>query len=453
MSLFEDIKKGESKTLEFKEKLPDSDNLAKTIISFSNTSGGKLLIGINDKREIIGLENIDIFELQDKIASIIYDKCYPHILAEIYTLNINNTIILVIEVFRGNILPYYIKKLGKNEGTYIRIGATNRKAGFDNIVELERQRLNVSFDEETNFEYDYSKLDISPIKAKFAEIGKNIDEEKLKNLKLIREEHGKIYPTNGLLILLGKFENVVTKCSRFKGNTMSIFIDKKEYEGDLFSQFEAVENFIKNHINLRGEIKGLRRTDTYEIPLDAIREAFINALIHRDYTNLGRDIKVGIYDDILNIVSPGGFPNTLTQNGILDGRSEVRNKVIARVFKELGYIEQWGSGIKRIKLSCIEHGLKEPLIKETGDFVDVELYRQKTVYDGLKTDKNGLEIEEKKVINFIKINEKISTKDLKELLNIADTKAKDIFKNMMDKNLIERKGSGRSTFYVLLIDN
>lgn len=249
MLLFEDIKKGENKTLEFKEKLPDSDNLAKTIISFSNTSGGKLIIGVTDKREVIGLENIDVFELQDKIASIVYDSCYPHILPEIYTSNIDNKIVLVIEVFRGNILPYYLKKAGKNEGTYIRIGATNRKASFDNIMELERQRINLSFDEEINYEYDFSKLDITPIKNNFNEIGKNIDEEKLKNLKLIREENGKIYPTNGLLILLGKFENVVTKCSRFKGTDMSVFIDKKEYEGNLFNQFEAVENFIKNHIN------------------------------------------------------------------------------------------------------------------------------------------------------------------------------------------------------------
>lgn len=455
MLLVEEIKKGESKTIEFKEKLPNSDNLAKTIISFSNTSGGKLIIGVNDKREIVGLENIDIFELQDKISSIIYDSCYPHILPEIYTSNIDDKIVLVIEVFRGNLLPYYLKKAGKNDGTYIRIGATNRKAGFDNIMELERQRTNLSFDEEINYEYDFSKLDISPIKDNFNEIGKNIDNEKLKNLKLIREENGKIYPTNGLLILLGKFENVITKCSRFKGNDMSVFIDKKEYEGDLFNQFKAVENFIKNHINLKGEIKGLRRTDTYEIPIEAIRESFINALIHRDYTNFGRDIKVGIYDDILNIVSPGGFPNTITQNNILEGRSEVRNKVLARVFKELGYIEQWGTGIKRIKSSCIEHGLKEPLIQEKGDFVDVELYRKvadsgvKVADSSSKPSEKFMTEQEKNIVLFLEKNNTITSKEVEKLLNIKNARAREILKNMMDKNLIERKGIGKNTFYVL----
>ena len=122
-------------------------------------------------------------------------------------------------------------------------------------------------------------------------------------------------------------------------------------------------------------IKGLQRTDTYEIPESALREALVNALIHRDYTNQGRDIKVGVYDDIVNVVSPGGFPNTLTAEALLEGRSEIRNRVIARVFKELGYIEQWGSGIQRIKSACLAQGLVEPRIREKGDFVDVEFYR------------------------------------------------------------------------------
>ena len=176
MNLIEEIKKGESKTLELKEILPGNDNIARTIIAFSNTSGGKLVIGVNNKREIIGLKDTDIFELQDKISSIVYDSVYPNILPEIYTTNINNKIVLVVEIFRGNLLPYYLKKEGKNNGTYIRIGATNRKAAFDNILELERQRRNISFDEEINYEHDFYSLDLSPIKAKFEKINKTLDD-------------------------------------------------------------------------------------------------------------------------------------------------------------------------------------------------------------------------------------------------------------------------------------
>jgi ATP-dependent DNA helicase RecG len=463
MRLSDEIEKGESKTLELKEILPNSDSIAKTIVAFSNTSGGKLVIGVNDKREITGINNVDIFELQDKISSIVYDKCYPIILPEIYTKNINGKVIFVVEVFRGNLLPYYIKTDGKNNGTYIRIGATNRKAGFDNIIELERQKRNISFDEEINYEFEFSKLDISPLKNKFEEIKKVLDEGKLKNLKLIKEEQGKIYPTNALLILLGQIENTETKCSRFKGNTMEIFLDKKEYRGDLFYQLEEIEKFIKNHINLRGEIKGLQRTDIYEIPLTAIREALLNAIIHRDYTNLGRDIKVGIYDDILNIVSPGGFPNTLTQEDILEGRSEVRNRVVARVFKELGYIEQWGSGINRIKFSCINYGLKEPLIQEKGDFVDVELYRESTLKNagkssGIVADSSGIVADssgkifeqELRIINYLQNKESITSKDIENLLHVKSARARRILQEMIKKNQIRRSGTGRNTYYVMI---
>lgn len=388
MILLEKIKKGENKILEFKEKLPSNDSIVKTVIAFSNTSGGQLIIGVNDKREIIGIDNEDIFDLQDKIASIIFDNCYPNIIPEIYTANIEGKILLVIEIFRGNLLPYYIKNEGKNNGTYIRIGATNRKAGYENILELERQKRNISFDEEADYESDIENIDLEALKREFSRVNKELDNEKMLNLKLIKNENGKFYPSKALLILLGYYENVKIKCSRFKGKTMDIFLDKKEYEGDVFSQLKNAENFILNHINIRAEIKGLQRQDIPEIPLEALREALVNAFVHRDYSNMGRDIKLGVYDDIVNIVSPGAFPNNILEDDILNGRSEIRNKVIARVFKELGYIEQWGSGIKRIKSFCINSGLKEPLIQERNDFVDVEFHR---VSDG-ETENDQIEL-------------------------------------------------------------
>jgi ATP-dependent DNA helicase RecG len=374
-NLINQIKDGENKTLEFKEKLPSNKGISKTITAFSNTSGGKLIIGVNDQREILGIENENIFELQDKISSIIFDNIYPNVLPEIYMLNIDGKLLLVIEVFRGNLIPYYLKSKGKNEGTYIRIGATNRKATYSNILELERQKRNISFDEEVCYDVDFKTLDLSPLYTRFKKIGKILDEEKLKNLKLIKVENKKIYPTNALRILLGKFEYCSLKCARFKGITMELFIDKKEYRGDIFSILENAQNFILNHINLKGDIKGLYRTDNYEIPPVALREALVNALIHRDYVNNARDIKVGVYDDIVNIVSPGSFPNSITAGDIENGRSEARNRVIANIFKELGLIEQWGSGIIRMKSLCIKEGLKAPKVEEQNDFVDVEFYR------------------------------------------------------------------------------
>jgi ATP-dependent DNA helicase RecG len=451
MSLLNAIQNGEGKNIEFKVELPKSNALAKTIIAFSNTGGGKLIIGVNDQGNIIGLDpNLNIFELKDKVASIVYETCYPTVIPDIYTTIIDEQLLLVIEVFRGNLLPYYLKNKEKNEGVYIRVGATNRKASYENILELERQRMNISFDQEVNKEIDFDTLNVSSIEERFIQAGKAFNQSVMKNLKLVIEENGILYPSNGLLILLGAFEHVRMKCSRFKGSTMDMFLDRKEYDGDIFLQLESTEKFIKNHISLSSEIKGLQREDQYEIPLEAIRESLVNAIVHRDYANGGRDIKIGIYDDIVNIVSPGGFPSTITQEDILEGRSEIRNKVIARVLKELNYIEQWGSGIRRIKSSCKARGLKEPEILEKGDFVDVSLYRKVIAMPKNKEDNKPLSDQEEKIIEFLKEHDGIiKTKDVKSILGVEERRARVILNKLINKHIIEKRGNGSRTIYAL----
>ena len=119
MSVEELIKQSENKRLELKEKLPSGNAIAKTVIAFSNTSGGKIIIGVNNNLEIVGVDENIIFKIEEKITSIIYDLCYPNILPELYTLNIKGKILIVIEIFRGNLLPYYLKNKGKRSGTLI----------------------------------------------------------------------------------------------------------------------------------------------------------------------------------------------------------------------------------------------------------------------------------------------------------------------------------------------
>ena len=369
-----EIQKGESKTLEFKQQLPKGQQLAKTLIAFANSSGGKLIIGVSDDRQLLGIRD-DVFELQDSITSMIYELCTPQLAAQIYIENIEGVELLVVEVARGSLFPYYLKSAGRDQGTYIRLGASNRVASADYIQQLELQRLNISFDALANYQYPIEKLDLSVLEAAFKAANKELGIEKLLNLKLLIEEHGTLYASHGLLILLGEYEHVLTQCARFKGTNMSVFLDRKEYTGDLFSQLEQTEMFIKNHLSLRAEIRGLKRYDYLEIPENAIREALVNAYVHRDYSNFGRTIKVAVYDDVVNIVSPGGLPNGLTEDDLLHGRSEIRNRVLARVFRELGYIEHWGSGLQRIKLMCVAEGLATPEFAETGDSFDVKLYR------------------------------------------------------------------------------
>jgi len=444
------INSGENKRVEFKEQLPKNESIVKTVIAFSNTSGGKLIVGVNDNREVVGIQEDNIFELQDKITSLIFDSCYPNILPEIYTLNFEGRLLLVIEVFRGNLLPYYLKKEGKNSGTYIRVGASNRKASFDNIIELERQRRNISFDEEENFDYSLDEFDLNIIYKEFEKIGKSCDIEKLKNMRLIKELNGKLMATNALSIIFGKYDNVMIKCARFKGTNMEIFIDKKEFTGNLFDILEESIKFLQNHLYLNAKIEGMRRVEEYEIPLLALREIVLNAIIHRDYTR-NSDIKIAIYDDIVEIISVGGFVNGLTIDEISNGRSELRNKVVANLFKELNFIESWGSGIEKVRNSCDKRGVKFEL-REKGLFVEAVFYRPQNsdkVSDsiGKVSDSIALSEQEEQIMQFLIHSSKIVSKDVEKLLDIKEARARRILKQMVEKGLIVRLGRGRSTYY------
>lgn len=481
MHIIDQIKQGENKYLELKEVLPSNEAIAKTVIAFSNTSSGKLIIGVNDDLEITGIDEAKIFDLEEKISSIIADLCYPNILPEIYTLNASGSLLLVVETFRGNLLPYYLKSKGKNYGTYIRIGSTNRKADELMILELERQRRKLSFDEEENFDYETKNLNLAEIYQEFNKIGKEVNFHKLTNLKLIKQIQDKDYPVNALLIALGIFDNVMVKCARFKGTSMSEFIDKKEFSGNLFGILENAISFLKNHLNLNAKIDALQRKEEYEIPIVALREALLNAIIHRDYTR-NRDIKVAIYDDILEITSPGALPHGITLEDISNGRSELRNKVLANLFKELGYIESWGSGISRIREICKKRKITFT-IKETGDFVQVVFGRTKATASKDKSPQESenarkkeqmplgisrqpgepvsnpnspqesekarkLKSDSRKINHFITEHGKIEKKEVMKLLNCGETKAKRLLRQLAAVE-IEKINKGKYTYYIL----
>jgi hypothetical protein len=160
-------------------------------------------------------------------------------------------------------------------------------------------------------------------------------------------------------------------------------------------------NFIRAHINLHGELGSdyLHRIDTYEIPLEALREALLNAVLHRDYSIKGSDIKVAIFDHAVEITSPGSFPRGITLEDILSGRSEVRNRVIARIFREAGIIEQWGRGIRNIIHICAENGNAKPVIKESAEYVKIIFIRKEFLY---ATESSKYVLQEKMDVNLYK---------------------------------------------------
>ncbi|MPN06410.1 hypothetical protein SDC9_153666 [bioreactor metagenome] len=278
-----------------------------------------------------------------------------------------------------------------------------------------------------------------------------LSEEKLLNLGLLRKEGNVLHQTRGMHILAGAYDHVRIQCARFKGDTMAVFLDKKECSGNLFDQLAMSELFIQNHLRVISEIKGLQRVDRWEIPQPAIREALVNAVVHRDYANPGRTIKVAIYDDILEIVFPGSLPNTLTLEQLkLGGRSEIRNRVLAGVFKRLNYIEQWGSGIERMNALCQDAGLTPPVLTESGEFLAVVITRPNISVAATDntTDKwSDTTDNEQKILEYLQAHKSISNQQARELTGLTSDGVLYLLKTLTKNGRIIPAGANRNRVY------
>lgn len=370
MNIQTKIQQPEGRRLEFKEVLPTNAELAKTIVSFANDAGGEIFIGVkNNPRAITGLHYIQLDIVENQLSNLINDQCTPTILPEISFIEENEKYIIRVYIHKGSKAPYFITSKGKEKGTFIRVGSSNRLASPEIIRELERQGQNISFDSELFFNKNFKTLNLNNFKSFFKEkANEDITVEVLKKLELIQQEQGQLLPTNALVLLSDDkirtqiFPNAKVECARFKGIIPGTFIDQKTIKISIALQAEQAYQFVLRHISQGTEdYKGVYRTDRWEYPIIAIREVIRNAIIHRDYSLTGKDIKIAIFDDKLEITSPGKLLPTVDFNEMDAGQSDVRNIVLAPVFKRLGIIEQWGNG-----LQLIADDLKEyPEIKLT----------------------------------------------------------------------------------------
>ena len=451
------IENGESKTVEFKVELPQGNQLAQTICAFANRAGGYLLIGVSDGGEVIGLNSEDINMYLEKIPNLIHDTIFPMLIPEIYSVTISNKAVLVIQVYPGSNLPYYLKRKGKMEGTYVRVGRTNKRADIEMIKDLERHKMNKSFDEDSFKELD--RLDEEALISVLEKaMGTSITKEKLLNLKLVERLGEMEYLTNAGTIVLGKMTNATVKCARFSGESIVDFIDKKEYDGDIFSVIQETMIFFKNHLMQAGMIQGygLQRKDVLEVPEEVLREGIINALMHRDYSIQGSDIKIAIFDSKIEITSPGGLPKSLTVEDIYSGRSEIRNRVISNLLLKSGYVEQWGSGIPRMIEMCKEVGLKVPEIEEKGLFIVLRIFRKNKMYNNrpnntLKTKSKSDLIADNlnQIYELLVEDNQLTVKEIADSVYLAEASTQRRLKTLQDQGLIERVGSKKTGHWVV----
>jgi ATP-dependent DNA helicase RecG len=361
------LQQSEGKTLEFKRDLSSPNRVMHSIIAFANTAGGAMVIGIEDgTKHVRGLT--DPLKEADRFANLVSDNIVPRLVVNIEIVSWRSKQLLIAETYPSSNRPHHFKSLGPQDGVFVRIGASNRKADAPLIRELARMVRNETYDEMPLAHLSTTAIDFQ-IASELFKKRRRLRKEDLHTLHAVAEHHNKLVPTVGGVLLFGdnperEFPDAWIQCGRFGGTDKSSIADSVECHGVLTKIADAAFEFITKHTLHGATITGLKRKETTNIPLRAARELLVNAVVHADYSQQGAPIRVAIFDDRLEIDSPGVLLSGLTVADIKQGNSKLRNRVIGRVFKELRYIEQWGSGILNAISECKKMGLPEPIFEE-----------------------------------------------------------------------------------------
>jgi len=271
-------------------------------------------------------------------------------------------------------------------------------------------------------------------------VNKKITDESAEDLGLLVSQANKLVPSYGAIILFGTnrlriFPDLIIKCVRFLGLNKTNVLDHVEIISYPILALNEILNFVRKNTRMGAEFSSLERVDIPEYPQVAVREIIINALLHADYAVKGAFITVMIYDDRLEVTNPGGVPIGMTLERALAGSSRVRNRVIARVFREIGLSEQWGSGLQRIIDACVQRGLKKPLFEDFGTEFKVTLYS--TYQHELVIDKA-----QEKFIKHIRMNDgKISTKKAAAFWRISTRNARNKLKKFVESGVVKHLGT------------
>jgi ATP-dependent DNA helicase RecG len=450
----------EGKTLEFKRDLSSLKPILKTLIAFANTAGGTLLIGRDNDGKIVGVD--DIFDAEEKLANTIADSIHPPLMPEIETTSLEGKALIVIRVvhWRG---PFYLKAQGPEEGVYVRLGSTNRAAGPELIAELKRSISNISFDQLPCPGIDVRGLDMDRIKQAFTNVDRKINQKKLETLGILVSYADKLVCSNGGLILFGQdelreryFPNTKVRCARFQGTDKVDFIDQFDCEGTIIEAMKEIPKFIRRNTRLAAKIDQIQRKDVPEYALVSIREVLTNALVHADYSIKGMNPRIAIFSDRLEIENPGMLPFGYTLEEFIAGVSHVRNKVIARVFRELNLMEEWGTGYRRITEACQAGGYQTPTWEELGTAIRVifkpHLAAQEKIEQPVFKKGKDLTLRQQKILDFLYNKEPLSAKKIHKGLKekISERSFRNDLLELKAQGLLKIIGSGPSTLWILI---
>lgn len=443
----------ESETLEAKRQLPSSNKLAIEVVAFANTRGGRIVIGYDEKaKAFVGL--VPSQKLEEKIANIIHDCCEPQVPFTISYESVRDKTLLIIDIPVSTNKPHYLKSKGLAQGTYIRVGSTCRFADQETLARLIREGKHISFDSETVSRS--SSLDQGKIQRFLTGRKKRLGARVTKVTQALLEDLGA--QTNGTETVAGcllfhghpqdipELSHAYIKAARFKGTQKGTFLDQTEINGCLADQIDAAVTFVLKNIRLSGTIEGSKRIERYEYPPDIIREAIVNAVIHRDYSISGACILLAVYDNRLEVTSPGGLAGQVTVDNIQD-RQYNRNPIIAKRMFEMAYFDSWGQGIDRILAWADQTSAKPPTFMDAYDQFTLTLFPENSTSSSSTQYQPPLSQLERDVLDYVNQHGRVVNREIRQTFGCTKTQAQVVLRKLRDRNLLKVYGAGRSTFY------
>ncbi|MDO9513487.1 MAG: ATP-binding protein [Elusimicrobiota bacterium] len=441
------LAEGEGYRIEFKENL---SNIERELAAFANSSGGKIFFGISGSGERKGLK------ITNKLKSQIQDtanNCQP----PVKILFEEHGNILIVEVREGADKPYKC-----SSGFYTRVGPNSQKLSRNEIVEFFKSEGKIRFDELANMKFEYKKH-FAPKKLnrffRLAGITNLLGAPTaLINLGVAEKQEGKMIFNNTGILFFSKnladiyFHTAVT-CALYKGRDKVEVLDRKDFNEDIISNIDDAMNFLKKHIPVRYEMTGMpRRKEVPEIPYDALREAIINSVAHRDYFEKGSNIMVEMFDDRIVITNFGGLPKGLKRSDF-GKKSVLRNPNIANLLNKSKYIEKMGTGIKKIRKLMSEAGLKHPKFEFSTFFTVTFLMPKKKYKEEETTPKTTLKTTPKKlreILALINKNKAIKKEDIAQELGITIDGVKYHIKKLRKEGVMKWVGSSKGGHWEIL---
>ncbi len=441
----------ESETIEFKSSLSETREILETLSAFSNGKGGRVIVGIDDRGRIKGVDigKNTIENLANEIKRNTDPPLFPSITVEVY----KNRNIISIEVNESRIKPVFAF-----DRAFKRVGKTNQRLTSSEIREL--SRIGVGYCYSAQIVKGASIDDISTNKVeRFVErarerrgwtIEYTDESDFLTKMGLINQEG----ITIATILLFGKEPQrfVIqseSRCGRFKGTKPMEFEDFDVIGGDIITQVDDLMKSIKKNMKLEVAIGDeIERGERWEYPLSAIREGIINAICHRDYGETS-NVQVRIFDDRLEIWSPGKLPPGITVDKLRGEHESIPpNPLIAKPFFLIGYIENWGTGTNRIIQECLRYGLPEPEFRETGTSFVITF--RKDIFSEEYLKNIGLNTNQVNAVFYLKENKEITNTKYQDLNGVSKATASRELSVLVNKGIIERHGrTGRGTIYTL----